>query len=111
MSIGEMVMLPIDPNPSWKLRRRAVFSSLVFGMAIVIYTAIRWESTSLAETLALGGFGLIGAVVAAYIGGAAYEDVKLRTTPEYQGNFYRKNTAEDHIDDTIYDDERSHDVH
>lgn len=103
-------MLPIDPNPSWKLRRRAVFSSLIFGMAIVIYTAIKWESTSLAETLALGGFGLIGAVVAAYIGGAAYEDVKLRTTPEYQGHFYRNN-VEDTIDDTIYDEERNQDVH
>lgn len=110
MPIGEMVMLPIDPNPSWKLRRRAVFSSLIFGMAIVIYTAIKWDSTPLAETLALGGFGLIGAVVAAYIGGAAYEDVKLRTTPEYQGHFYRNN-IEDTIDDTIYDEERIQDVH
>lgn len=104
-------MLPIDPNPSWKLRRRAVFSSLIFGMAIVIYTAIKWESTSLAETLALGGFGLIGAVVAAYIGGAAYEDVKLRTTPEYQSHFYRNRTEEDQIDDTMYDEERNQDVH
>lgn len=102
-------MLPIDPNPSWKLRRRAVFSSLVFGMAIVLYTAFRWDSTSLAETLALGGFGLIGAVVAAYIGGAAYEDVKLRTTPEYQSHFYRKN--EEDFDDTMYDEERNYDVH
>lgn len=102
-------MLPIDPNPSWKLRRRAVFSSLVFGMAIVLYTAFRWDSTSLAETLALGGFGLIGAVVAAYIGGAAYEDVKLRTTPEYQGHFYRN--SEEYFDDTMYDEERNYNVH
>ena len=102
-------MLPIDPNPSWKLRRRAVFSSLVFGMAIVLYTAFRWDSTSLAETLALGGFGLIGAVVAAYIGGAAYEDVKLRTTPEYQGHFYRND--EEDFDDTMYDEERNYNVH
>lgn len=102
-------MLPIDPNPSWKMRRRAVFSSLVFGMGIVIYTAIRWDSTSLSETLALGGFGLIGAVVAAYIGGAAYEDVKLRTTPEYQSRFSRNEN--DYIDDTMYDEERNHNVH
>jgi multisubunit Na+/H+ antiporter MnhG subunit len=71
---------PLNPGPSWKLRRRAVFGSMIFGMGIVIYTALRWDSTSLAETLALGGFGLIGAVVAAYIGGAVYEDVRL---PQY----------------------------
>ena len=102
-------MLPIDPNPSWKMRRRAVFTSMVFGMGIVIYTAIRWESTSLADTLAIGGFGIIGAVVAAYIGGAAYEDVRLRTTPEYQNQLYRNEN--EYIDDTIYDEERNDNVH
>lgn len=102
-------MLPIDPNPSWKMRRRAVFASMVFGMGIVIYTAIRWESTSLADTLAIGGFGIIGAVVAAYIGGAAYEDVRLRTTPEYQNQLYRNENEQ--IDDTIYDEERNDNVH
>lgn len=75
--IGKTV---INPGPSWKLRRRAVFGSLLFGMAIIVYVAVRWDSTSLAETLALGAFGLIGAVVAAYIGGAVYEDVRL---PQY----------------------------
>jgi len=64
-------------KPSWKLRRRAVFGSMIFGAAIIIYVAIRWDDTSLAQTLALSGFGLIGAVVAAYIGGAAYEDARL----------------------------------
>ena len=65
--------------PSWRLRRRAVFGSLVFGMAIVTYITIRGVDSGLNETLALGAFGLIGAVVAAYIGGAAYEDVRLFT--------------------------------
>lgn len=64
-------------KPSWKLRRRAVFGSMLFGAAIVIYVAVRWDDTALAQTLALSGFGLIGAVVAAYIGGAAYEDARL----------------------------------
>ena len=64
-------------QPPWKLRRRAIFGSMIFGGAIVAYVAIRWDSTSLAETLALGGFGLIGTVVAAYVGGAAYQDVRL----------------------------------
>jgi multisubunit Na+/H+ antiporter MnhG subunit len=104
-----MVMLPIDPNPSWKMRRRAVFASMVFGMGIVIYTAIRWESTSLADTLAIGGFGIIGAVVAAYIGGAAYEDVRLRTTQQYQDQLYRNENEQ--IDDIINDEEGNENVH
>lgn len=64
-------------QPSWRLRRRAVFGSMVFAAAILVYVMVRWDSTSLAETLALGSFGLIGTVVAAYVGGAAYEDVRL----------------------------------
>ena len=64
-------------RPPWKLRRRAIFGSMIFGGAIVAYVAIRWDDTAIASTLALGGFGLIGSVVAAYIGGAAYQDVRL----------------------------------
>lgn len=64
-------------KPSWEMRRRAVFGSMVFGAVIVLYVALRWEDLRIAETLALGGFGLIGTVVAAYVGGAAYEDVRL----------------------------------
>jgi len=59
------------------MRRRAVFSSLMFGMVVVTYVMVQGRDTGLSETLVLGGFGLIGAVVAAYIGGAAYEDVRL----------------------------------
>jgi hypothetical protein len=46
-------------------------------MAIIVYVAIRWQDSGLGETLALGAYGLIGVVVAAYIGGAVYEDAKL----------------------------------
>ena len=73
----KMGMLPIDPNPSWKLRRRAVFGSLIFAALIILYVTIKGEDSGLFETLALGSFGLIGVIVAAYIGGAVYEDVKL----------------------------------
>ena len=69
-------------QPPWKLRRRATFGSMIFGGAIVVYVAIRWDSTSLAETLALGGFGLIAAVVASYTGFATYQDVKLTKDEE-----------------------------
>lgn len=63
--------------PSWRLRRRAVFGSLIFAALVIVYVMFQWDDTDLAETLVLGAFGLIGAIVAAYIGGAAYEDVRL----------------------------------
>ena len=66
---------------------------MLFGAAIVIYVAVRWDDTSLAQTLTLSGFGLIGAVVAAYIGGAAYEDVRLR--PDQQLSYNRSNNSGD----------------
>lgn len=67
-------------KPSWTLRRRAVFGSMLFSMAIVIYVALRWDDTSLSQTLVLSSFATIGTVIAAYIGGAAYEDVRTYQT-------------------------------
>lgn len=67
-------------KPSWKLRRRAVFGSMLFAMGIIVFVLIKWDDTSLAQTLTLSSFALIGTVVAAYIGGAAYEDVRLHQT-------------------------------
>lgn len=64
-------------QPPWKYRRRAIFGSMGAAMGILVYVMVRWDDTSLAQTLALGSFGLIGTVVAAYVGGAAYEDTRL----------------------------------
>jgi len=64
-------------KPSWKFRRRAVFGSLIFAAGIIIYLLVRWESTSLAETMTISAFGLIGAIVASYIGGAVWEDTSF----------------------------------
>jgi hypothetical protein len=69
-------------RPSWKYRRRAVFGSLAFAWAVIGVVLLRWDSTPLAETLTLSAFGTIGAVVSAYIGGAAYEDVRLHRDDE-----------------------------
>ena len=71
-------------RPPWKMRRRATFGSMIFGGLIVIYVALRWDDTGLAETLALGGFGLIAAVVASYTGFATYQDVKTTQEEEQQ---------------------------
>jgi multisubunit Na+/H+ antiporter MnhG subunit len=67
-------------KPPWKFRRRAVFGSMIFAMGVIVYTLVQWDDTSLAQTLVLSSFALIGTVVAAYIGGAAYEDVKTYQT-------------------------------
>ena len=64
-------------QPPWRFRRRAIFGSMGAAFIIIAYVMVRWDDTSLAQTLALGAFGLIGTVVAAYVGGAAYEDVRL----------------------------------
>lgn len=64
-------------KPSWKLRRRAVFGSLLFAGAVIAYVLFRWDDTALAQTVVLSSFGLIGAIVASYIGGAVYEDTRL----------------------------------
>lgn len=79
-----------DPKPSWTLRRRAVFGSLLFAGAVIVFVLFKWEDTSLAQTVILSSFGLIGAIVASYIGGAVYEDTKLHnqvsvTPTEEQG--------------------------
>jgi len=89
----------VNQQPSWKLRRRAVFGSLLFSMAIIVYVAIRWQDSGLGETLALGAYGLMGAVVAAYIGGAVYEDSKLYP------RMTSLNDKQEAIDDTIDDEQ------
>ena len=63
--------------PSWKLRRRAVFGSLIFCGLLVGWAVITGADTSVAETAVLGAFGMASVIVTAYISGAVYEDVRL----------------------------------
>lgn len=80
-----MTTPPDSQGPSWKLRRRAVFGSLLFAAAIILYVGFRWEDTALAETLVLGAYGLMGAVIAAYTGFAVMDD-------RYQTQYRRDNS-------------------
>ena len=72
-------------KPSWKFRRRAVFGSLIFSAGIIIYLLVRWDSTSLAETMTISAFGLIGAIIASYIGGAVWEDTSFNKYSKKEG--------------------------
>ena len=63
--------------PSWKLRRRAVFGSLIFCGLLVGWAVISGTDTRVAESATLGAFGMASVIVTAYISGAVYEDVRL----------------------------------
>ena len=72
-------------KPSWKFRRRAVFGSLIFAAGILVYILIRWDDTALAGTMTVSAFGLIGAVIASYIGGAVWEDTSFNKYSNKEG--------------------------
>lgn len=61
-------------QPTWKMRRRAVFGTLVFAAGIITAVTIRWDDTELAQTLVLSMAGLMGSIIAAYTGFATWED-------------------------------------
>lgn len=67
-------------SPSWTFRRKLLSLTLLFSMGVIVVIIWqRWDDTRLAETVVISAFSLIGLVLSAYIGGAAWEDVKLRT--------------------------------
>jgi hypothetical protein len=54
-----------------------IWLTLIMAWLLVFYVAARWEDLAIGSTLALGAFGLMGTIITAYVGGAAWEDVKL----------------------------------
>lgn len=65
-------------KPSWKMRRRAVFGSLIFSAITILYIIVFGEDTSVNETAVLSAFGLMGAIVASYLGGAVWDDYNMK---------------------------------
>ena len=65
-------------KPSWKLRRRSIFGSLIFCGTIISYIIFFGEDTSVNETAVISAFGLIGAIIASYIGGAVWDDYNMK---------------------------------
>jgi len=92
-------MTTLEAGPSWKLRRRAVFSTLVFAAVMIAYVAYRWDDTRLAETIVLSMAGLMGAIVAAYTGFAAWEDRAIYGKQEPLNNGYTEDTQEQYRSD------------
>ena len=67
-------------KPSWKLRRRAVFGSLLFCAIIISYIVFIADEKAVYETVVFSAFGLMGAIIASYIGGAVWDDYNIRRT-------------------------------
>ena len=67
-------------KPSWKLRRRAVFGSLLFCAIIISYIVFIADEKAVYQTVVFSAFGLMGAIIASYIGGAVWDDYNMRRT-------------------------------
>jgi len=82
---------PASPPLSWKMRRRAVWISLGMGVVMCLSSIVLlWNDKLDTGNLIAGGVSLIAVVVTAYIGGATYEDVKMKmndvTNQFYEGS-------------------------
>jgi hypothetical protein len=64
--------------PSWKYRRRAIFSTLYFGAIIIAWITFSGDDRAVLETVVLSIAGLMGAALSVYTGAAAWEDVRTR---------------------------------
>jgi energy-converting hydrogenase Eha subunit A len=67
----------VTDKPSWKYRRRAIFSTLVFGAVVIVWVVASGDDRSVLETVVLSVAGLMGAALSVYTGASAYEDVRL----------------------------------
>jgi hypothetical protein len=64
--------------PSWKHRRRLIYSAFALGTGMVIFGGVTYLSdTQVGSQLVIGGVSLISIILTAYTGFAAYEDTKL----------------------------------
>ena len=65
-------------GPSWKHRRRLIYSSFALGVGMIVFGALTyWSDTQVGSQLVIGGVSLISIVLSAYVGFSAFEDVKL----------------------------------
>lgn len=83
-------------GPSWKHRRRLIYSSYVLGAAMIIFGAVTYlTDTQVGSQMVIGGVGLITVILTAYTGFAAYEDAKLWSRDNYFVKFGESNQEDD----------------
>jgi hypothetical protein len=64
--------------PSWKIRRRVLITSALFGAGLIVHAAWRWDDLMLASELVRTGTAILLAVIGFYTTAATFEDVKFR---------------------------------
>lgn len=65
--------------PSWKHRRRLIYSAFALSAGMIIFGGFTWRSdTGVSQQLIIGGVALISIILTAYTAFATYEDVKNR---------------------------------
>lgn len=61
--------------PSWKHRRRLIYSSFGLSVGMIVFGALTWQTdTGVAQQLIIGGVALITIILTAYVASATYED-------------------------------------
>ena len=60
------------------MRRRAVFGTLIFCAVIISYIVFIADEKAVYETVTFSAFGLMGAIIASYIGGAVWDDYNMK---------------------------------
>lgn len=63
-----------DNKPSWKNRRRVIFSSLLFCGFCITYVMIFGTDTRVNESIILGSFALVASIIGSYVFGAVWSD-------------------------------------
>lgn len=78
---------PRNAQATWRIRRRIINTTLVLCALQIIYLTIWGQDTRLNETLALGAYTLAGAVIGAYVFGAAWEDIRMKDSSSGYGGY------------------------
>jgi polyferredoxin len=61
--------------PSWKHRRRLIYSSYIVGVGMIVFGAITYPTdTQVASQLVIGGVSLISIILTAYTAFATLDD-------------------------------------
>lgn len=65
------------PRSNWRIRRRLIFLTVFFCMALIAYVVWRDSDTKLMDTALTMAFITLGSVIGSYVFGATYEDVSV----------------------------------